>query len=68
MPVDLSELAAPEGCAVLTQEIQRIGTTAQFNNIHLLDSAQTISFQVGANDGEVISVSTVSLGAAVRSG
>jgi len=49
----------------LTSEIQRIGTTAQFNNIHLLDSAQTITFQVGANDGEVISVSTVSLGAAV---
>jgi flagellin len=51
----------------LTSEIQRIGTTAQFNNIHLLDSAQTITFQVGANDGEVISVSTVSLGAAVGS-
>ena len=49
----------------LTQEIERIGTTAQFNNIHLLDSSQTISFQVGANDGEVISVSTVSLGSAV---
>jgi flagellin len=49
----------------LTQEIERIGTTAQFNNIHLLDSAQTITFQVGANDGEVISVSTVSLGSAV---
>lgn len=49
----------------LTQEIQRIGTTAQFNNIHLLDSAQTITFQVGANDGEVISVATVSLGSAV---
>src|SRR6187551_1572947 len=49
----------------LTSEIERIGTTAQFNNIHLLDSAQTVSFQVGANDGEVISVSTVSLGAAV---
>jgi flagellin len=49
----------------LTDEIERIGTTAQFNNIHLLDSAQTISFQVGANDGEVISVSTVSLGSAV---
>jgi len=49
----------------LTNEIERIGTTAQFNNIHLLDSAQTITFQVGANDGEVISVSTVSLGAAV---
>jgi len=49
----------------LTQEIQRIGTTAQFNNIHLLDTAQTITFQVGANDGEVISVATVSLGSAV---
>jgi flagellin len=49
----------------LTNEIERIGTTAQFNNISLLNSAQTISFQVGANDGEVISVATVSLGAAV---
>jgi flagellin len=51
--------------AQLTEEIERIGTTAQFNGIQLLDSAQSISFQVGANDGEVISVSTVSLGAAV---
>jgi flagellin len=49
----------------LTQEIDRIGTTAQFNNINLLNTAQTISFQVGANDGEVISVATVSLGSAV---
>ena len=45
----------------LTQEIERIGTTAQFNNIHLLDSAQSISFQVGANDGDVISVATSTL-------
>lgn len=49
----------------LTSEIERIGTTAQFNNISLLNSSQTISFQVGANDGEVISVATVSLGSAV---
>lgn len=49
----------------LTNEIERIGTTAQFNNINLLNTAQTISFQVGANDGEVISVATVSLGSAV---
>jgi flagellin len=49
----------------LTDEIERIGGTAQFNNIQLLNSAQTITFQVGANDGEVISVSTVSLGSAV---
>jgi flagellin len=49
----------------LTAEIERNGQTAQFNNIDLLNAAQTITFQVGANDGEVISVSTVSLGAAV---
>jgi flagellin len=49
----------------LTAEIERTGQTAQFNNLSLLNSAQTISFQVGANDGEVISVSTVSLGSAV---
>ena len=49
----------------LTSEIERIGTTAQFNNINLLNTSQTISFQVGANDGEVISVATVSLGSAV---
>ena len=52
--------------AQLTDEIERIGTTAQFNNIRLLDgSAATIAFQVGANDGEQISVSLVSLGSAV---
>ena len=51
----------------LTQEIERIGTTAQFNNIHLLDSSQTITFQVGANDGDSISVSTISLGQVVGS-
>jgi flagellin len=49
----------------LTAEIERTGQTAQFNNLSLLNSSQTISFQVGANDGEVISVSTVSLGSAV---
>jgi flagellin len=49
----------------LTQEIERIGTTAQFNGTKLLNAAATITFQVGANDGEVISTSTISLGAAV---
>src|SRR3954449_7381990 len=46
----------------LPSEIERIGTSAQFNGINLLNSAQTISFQVGARDGEVITVTTVSLG------
>lgn len=49
----------------LSSEIERIGTTAQFNGIYLLTQASTITFQVGANDGEVIGVSTVSLGSAV---
>jgi len=51
----------------LASEIERIGNTAQFNGIYLLNSAQTITFQVGATDGEVISVSTISLGASVGS-
>jgi flagellin len=45
----------------LTDEIGRIGRDAQFNNIRLLDTAVEIRFQVGANDGEQISVRTVSL-------
>src|SRR3712207_3592107 len=47
----------------LASEIERIGSSAEFNGIKLLNSAQNISFQVGAKDGEVITVSTISLGA-----
>src|SRR2546421_3013227 len=46
----------------LASEIERIGAAASFNGIQLLSSATSISFQVGANDGESISVSTISLG------
>src|SRR4029079_10214152 len=52
----------------LGSEIQRIGTSAGFNGISLLATAGTITFQVGANDGDAISVATVSLGTAVSSG
>ncbi|ADB52720.1 flagellin N-terminal helical domain-containing protein [Conexibacter woesei] len=46
----------------LTREIDRLGVTTQFNGITLLDGRNpAIRFQVGANDGEVISVATVSL-------
>src|SRR3954451_170893 len=51
----------------LGSEIERIGASAQFNGINLLNSSQTISFQVGAKDGEAITVSTVSLGTSVGS-
>jgi flagellin len=52
----------------LGSEIQRIGTAAAFNGISLLANAGTITFQVGANDGDAIAVSTISLGSAVTSG
>ena len=51
----------------LASEIERIGTSAQFNGKKLLDAAGTITFQVGADDGETISVSTISLGSTVGS-
>jgi flagellin len=48
--------------AQLQSEIERIGAAADFNGIKLLDgTAGTISFQVGANDGDVIAVTTSTL-------
>jgi flagellin len=48
--------------AQLQSEIERIGSGADFNGIKLLDgTAGTISFQVGANDGDVITVKTTAL-------
>jgi flagellin len=49
----------------LQDEIGRIGTQVQFNGVQLLDNNSQITFQVGAMDGEIITVSTVSLGSAV---
>jgi flagellin len=46
----------------LASEIERIGAAAEFNGIKLLNTVQTISFQVGAADGQTIAVSTISLG------
>jgi flagellin len=45
----------------LGAEIQRIGNSAEFNGIQLLNGATTVTFQVGAQDGQVISVSTSTL-------
>jgi flagellin len=52
--------------AQLQSEIERIGNGADFNGIKLLDgTAGTISFQVGANDGDAISVTTTALSTAI---
>jgi len=53
---------------MLASEIERIGESAQFNGISLLSSQATITFQVGAMDGEVISVTMISLGQGVGPG
>src|SRR5271167_1271243 len=45
----------------LLSEIEQIGSTAQFNGIALLSAAATLTFQVGANDGNTITVATISL-------
>src|SRR5215216_2151720 len=52
----------------LASEIERIGQSAEFNGIKLLNSNQTISFQVGAKDAETITVSTISLGTTYANG
>jgi flagellin len=49
----------------LSSEIERIGSSVEFNGIALLSSTGTVTFQVGANDGEIITVSTISLGQTV---
>jgi flagellin len=49
----------------LASEITRIGSSAQFNGINLLNSTTTVSFQVGANDGQQIGISLVDLATTV---
>jgi flagellin len=52
----------------LQAEIGRIGTDTEFNGIKLLNGTNpTISFQVGAGDGQQITVATISVGAQVAS-
>jgi flagellin len=47
--------------AQLCAEISDIGQQTQFNGISLLTGNSTITFQVGSNDGQTISVSAVQL-------
>ena len=46
----------------LASEIERIGASAEFNGIKVLNTTQTLSFQVGAADGQVISVPPIRRG------
>ncbi len=53
----------------LKAEIERIGSETEFNGTKLLNTAgTTISFQVGAADGQQITVATISVGGQVAAG
>ncbi len=47
----------------LLSAIEKIGATTEFNGLSVLTTSAAITFQVGANDGETISIATLSLGA-----
>src|SRR5271170_5092837 len=50
----------------LTSEIKRVGETTSFNGKNLLNANEEIKFQVGANDGESIGVTTVKVYASIE--
>lgn len=52
----------------LASEIDRVFTQAKFNGIALLTGTSSVTFQVGANDGESISVSIGTVSGAATSG
>jgi flagellin len=45
----------------LNTEIKQIGSDTQFNGTKLLNSTNSLTFQVGANDGETIAASGINL-------
>ena len=49
----------------LASEIERIGQSAEFNGVKLLNAASAVSFQVGTGDGQQFSVTMISLGQTV---
>src|SRR5207244_7809999 len=49
----------------LASEIERIGASADFNGIKVLNTTQTLSFQVGASDAQVISMALITRGSQV---
>jgi flagellin len=49
----------------LVSEIDRVGESTSFNGVKLLNGGSTITFQVGANEGETIGVKTITLSSIV---
>ena len=51
----------------LVEEIGRISDSTEFNGVNLLKTAGTLTFQVGANNGQTISVALVAITTAATS-
>ena len=49
----------------LASEIERIGSQTAFNGTKVLNAAGSVTFQIGANDGETVTAPTISLGSAI---
>lgn len=62
------KLALQSEAYQLASEVERIGKSAEFNGIALHSSLSTVTFQIGAKDGQVIAVSTATLYASTGAG
>src|SRR5829696_7901315 len=51
--------------AQLANEIERIGSTAEFNGIRVLNTVSVVTFQVGTGDSDLIGAATISLGGSI---
>ncbi len=49
----------------LASEIERIGSQTSFNGTKVLNATGTVTFQIGANDGETVVAPTISLGSSI---
>jgi flagellin len=59
------QLAISSEVTQLAAEIERIGSTAQFNGISVLNSTSTVTFQVGTGDSDLIAAAMISLGGSI---
>jgi flagellin len=62
---DADKTAIDNEVQQLSKEITRIGDTAKFNGIQLLDSTSSVTFQVGTADGDDIAITKFDVGASV---
>jgi flagellin len=56
---DDDRLALDAEVQTLIEEIGRVAGAASFNGVQLLDTAATLTFQIGANNGDTVTVDTV---------